>query len=322
MPVDPVLIRRLGQEAGYLPTTLEKVVRLEDILREISRHPHLGEHLALKGGTAINFILLPESPRLSVDIDLNYIGEVGREQMLADRPAVEKVQERIFNAQSYGIQRRATYGSTAWTLKYTNLAGNRDSLKVEINWLLRVPIWTPGRLAFRSMFPGEPVDVTVLSREEVVAGKVAALLDRAAPRDLFDVATLVDHGATGDLDRLRRATTLIGSFQASDFRRRTEQAPIDHVGDRELRSTLWPTLRRDIRPTFDQLRTSAEPLLRDVLSLGDRENAYLGTFYEARRFDPLPLFDGTGATADLPRHPMAAWRLDQIERTSGGGEAQ
>ena len=320
MPIDPVLIRRLAQEAGYLATTLEKVARLEDLLRETARHPQLSEHLALKGGTVINFILLPEALRLSVDIDLNYIGAVGREEMRADRPAVEEVHERIFNAQSYEIQRRATYGSTAWTLRYTNLAGSRDSVKVEVNWLLRVPIWTPERLAFRSIFPGEPVVVTVLSREEVVAGKVAALLDRAAPRDLFDVATLVDHGAIGDLDRLRRATTLLGTFQTSDFRRRIERAYIDDVGDRELRNALWQTLRRDLRPTVDQLKASAEPLLRDVLSLGDRENAYLATFYEARRFDPLPLFDGTGAAADLPRHPMAAWRLQQLERSLSSGE--
>jgi len=138
--------------------------------------------------------------------------------------------------------------------------------------------------------------------------------------ELFDVATLVDHGATGDLDRLRRATTLLGTFQTSDFRRRIGRAYIDDVGDRELRNALWQTLRRDLRPTVDQLKASAEPLLRDVLSLGDRENAYLATFYETRRFDPLPLFDGTGAAADLPRHPMAAWRLQQLERSRSSGE--
>lgn len=320
MPVDPVLIQRLAQEAGYLATTLEKVARIEDLLREITRHPHLGEHLPLKGGTAINFILLPEAPRLSVDIDLNYIGEVGREEMLADRPVVEEAHERIFNAQSYEIRRRATYGSTSWTLRYTNLAGNRDSVKVEINWLLRAPIWAPERLAFRSVFPGDPMVVTVLSREEVVAGKVAALLDRAAPRDLFDVATLADHGATGDLDRLRRAITLLGTFHTSDFRQRLQRAYIDDVGDRELRNALWPTLRRDLRPTVDQLKASAEPFLRDLLSLGDRENSYLDTFYEVRRFDPLPLFDGTGPAVDLPRHPMAAWRLQQLKGSPSSGE--
>lgn len=311
MTVDPVLIERLAQEAGYLPATLEKVARLENLLGEIARHPYLGERLGLKGGTAINFILLPEAPRLSVDIDLNYVGEVGREEMLADRPAVEEIHGRIFDAQGYEIRRRATYGSTAWTLYYTNLAGNRDSVKVEVNWLLRVPIWTPDRVAFRSLFTGDPVVVTVLSREEVVAGKVAALLDRAAPRDLFDVATLADHGAAGDLDRLRRATILLGSFQPTDLCQRLESAYIAGVSDRDVRRTLWPTLRRDFRPTVDQLEASAERLLREVLTLGDQEKTYLRAFYEQRRFDPVSMFEGTDANEDLPRHPMAAWPLQQ-----------
>jgi hypothetical protein len=150
-----------------------------------------------------------------------------------------------------------------------------------------------------------------------VAGKVAALLDRAAPRDLFDVATLADHGAAGDLDRLRRATVLLGSFQPTDFRRRLELAYIDDVSDREIRRTLWPTLRRDFQPTVDQLKASAEPLLREVLTLGDQEKAYLHALYEERRFDPLPMFVGADANKDLPRHPVAAWRLQQLERSPG-----
>jgi len=312
--VDPVLVRRLADDAGYQVATLEKVARLEDLLREIARHPRLGEHLALKGGTTINFVLLPEAPRLSVDVDLNYLGEIGREEMLADRPAVEEALERIIEAQGYRGQKRATYGSTAWTLRYANVAGTPDSVKVEINWLLRVPIWRPQRLPFRTVFPGDPAMITVLAREEVVAGKLAALLDRAAPRDLFDVATLSDHGAMGDPDRLRPATVLLGSFHTDDFRARLDRPHIADIGEREVRSALWPTLRKDLRPSVDELRASAEPALRQILTLGDRERRYLESFYEEHRFDPLPLFEGTEAEEDLPRHPMGARRIQQLGR--------
>lgn len=314
MAVDPVLVRRLADEAGFLATTLEKVARLEDLLREIALHPRLGQHLALKGGTAINFVLLPEAPRLSVDIDLNYLGEVGREEMLADRPIVEEALERIFRAQGYGWRKRAPYGSTAWTLRYTNIAATPDSVKVEVNWLLRVPIWITEQLPFRSIFPSEPAVVSVLAREEVVAGKLAALLDRAAPRDLFDVATLANKGALGNPEKLRPAAVLLGSFHTEDFRERLERAHVGVISERDVRNALWPTLRRDVRPTLRELRKSAEPALREILSLSDRERAYLDAFYGERRFDPLPLFEGTDPSADLPQHPMAAWRLQQLTR--------
>lgn len=66
-------LQRLAGETGYLPDTLEKVLRLLDLLDEIAGDPMLSERLVLKGGTALNVFYL-DLDRLSVDIDLNYIG--------------------------------------------------------------------------------------------------------------------------------------------------------------------------------------------------------------------------------------------------------
>ena len=54
----------------------------------IAPHSFLGEVLALKGGSALNLCYGPPS-RLSVDLDYNYIANVDRNAMLADRPRVE-----------------------------------------------------------------------------------------------------------------------------------------------------------------------------------------------------------------------------------------
>lgn len=42
----------------------------------------------MKGGTALNLFIL-RHPRLSIDIDLNYVCALEREEMLADRPKIE-----------------------------------------------------------------------------------------------------------------------------------------------------------------------------------------------------------------------------------------
>jgi hypothetical protein len=49
----------------------------------LARHSFLRGKLALKGGTALNLFYLGLK-RLSVDIDLNYIGHVDRDGMLAE----------------------------------------------------------------------------------------------------------------------------------------------------------------------------------------------------------------------------------------------
>ena len=81
-------IRRLAAESGYREEIVEKVLYLEAILRQFVRHPDLEGAWALKGGTALNLFFL-DVPRLSVDIDINYVGHGELEAMQAARPAFE-----------------------------------------------------------------------------------------------------------------------------------------------------------------------------------------------------------------------------------------
>lgn len=82
-------IAQQAAATGFPPETLEKVFRLLDLLAGICRHPFLKTRVALKGGTALNLFTF-EIPRLSVDIDLNYIGATERQAMLADVPKVKQ----------------------------------------------------------------------------------------------------------------------------------------------------------------------------------------------------------------------------------------
>lgn len=85
---------------GFQPKTADKVERLLDLLEEIGRHPDLQGKLALHGGTAINLFML-SVPRLSVDIDVSYIGSISRDEMLAERPLIEQALEEVADALGY-----------------------------------------------------------------------------------------------------------------------------------------------------------------------------------------------------------------------------
>ena len=75
---------------GYRPEILEKVLLLLGILEQITSVPYLRKRLALKGGTALNLFSFKNLPRLSVDIDFNYIGSHERDVMIAERKTVEE----------------------------------------------------------------------------------------------------------------------------------------------------------------------------------------------------------------------------------------
>ncbi|MCY4608754.1 MAG: hypothetical protein OXD40_09175 [bacterium] len=51
-------LQRLADETGHQPGTMEKVLRLLDLLQEIARDGVLADRLVLKGGTALNLFHL------------------------------------------------------------------------------------------------------------------------------------------------------------------------------------------------------------------------------------------------------------------------
>ena len=74
---------------GFPLETLDKVIHLIELLNAFRSHPFLKDRMVLKGGTALNLFVF-DLPRLSVDIDLNYVGSADREVMLAEKEKVEQ----------------------------------------------------------------------------------------------------------------------------------------------------------------------------------------------------------------------------------------
>jgi predicted nucleotidyltransferase component of viral defense system len=91
MQFNRIALGRQAKELGFVRDTLEKVYRLADALSFMEKDEILSETLALKGGTAINLTIF-DLPRLSVDIDLDYVGKLPRDEMLSQR---EIITERI-----------------------------------------------------------------------------------------------------------------------------------------------------------------------------------------------------------------------------------
>lgn len=86
----------------FAPRTADKVERLLDLMEEIERHPDLVGKLAMHGGTAINLFML-DAPRLPVDIDVSYIGAVERDEMMAERPRIERGMEEVARHLGYAV---------------------------------------------------------------------------------------------------------------------------------------------------------------------------------------------------------------------------
>jgi predicted nucleotidyltransferase component of viral defense system len=88
MTYDRRIIGAQAKQLGFVRDTFEKMCRLVDILGDIAADPGLSGVLALKGGTAINLTIF-NLPRLSVDIDFDFIGDgVMREELDAAKTSL------------------------------------------------------------------------------------------------------------------------------------------------------------------------------------------------------------------------------------------
>lgn len=65
-------LRDQASRYSFIEASLEKMCRLVKVLRFIMSQE---DHYVLKGGTAINLVVLP-LPRLSMDIDLNFVSKM------------------------------------------------------------------------------------------------------------------------------------------------------------------------------------------------------------------------------------------------------
>ncbi|HME69507.1 MAG TPA: nucleotidyl transferase AbiEii/AbiGii toxin family protein [Myxococcota bacterium] len=309
MSVERRRLLELAEETGFRPETLEKVVRLGELARDISIHPLLGRVLLLKGGTALN-LCFGTPRRLSVDLDFNFVGARDRDEMVAAKAEIERAIKTVVQALGYPVQwsAEAHAGRKAY-LAYRNAIGARDRIELDLNFLFRVPIAEP-RTANLWQPDGSVVEVRIVSPAELCTGKLCAALDRALPRDLFDLALVPS--ILGSLWGDRRFRRLFVAHAGVLDRALTEYgaARFQHLSDVVVSAQLHPMLTSTNRPTADDLRRDALAVLTPLLDLDAAEREFSERL---QRGDLRPdlLFPDDPKTGEILRsHPALRWKSE------------
>ena len=241
-------LEALADGTGFRPDMIEKAVRLLALADDIAAHPYLGGRLALTGGTALNMFVL-SAPRLSFDLDYNYIGAPDRDTMKAERPAVAQMLADVFATHGLRVKRRPSVGQDhaggKWDLRYQDAFGGSEGLSVDVSYVRRVPLWPTTCHDSHRLGRWQATGVPIFDIHEIAAGKLSALHDRGLPRDLFD-AGLIPNLPGLDPAKLRTAFVVYGGGARPDWR--TVCANPAVVGSDELSRQLRPALTRsDVR---------------------------------------------------------------------------
>lgn len=312
MKLEVDYVKRIADAAGFDAVQLEKVIRLRQLLIEFRKHSFLRERLVLKGGTAVNLFYV-ELARLSVDIDLNYIGQLDREEMLRERPEIVKATEQITETLGYKVQKGADdYALDEWFLAYQNHIGSPDQIQVEINFLMRASALAPQSRQAMPIGDEPACEFPVLAIEELFAGKIRAMIDRRHPRDLYDLFRLGRARLTYDSDLMRKLAVLLSSTLNRDLRS-YDMSRFADIDEEAIKRLLYPLLKAGDRPTGAEMFAVAQPILEGVLD-HRREVNFLEAM-AAGKYQPEFLFPKDAAIVGRIRnHPALIWKAENVRQ--------
>jgi hypothetical protein len=299
---------RIARESGYPPGPLERVFRLADFMARIESVAP-GE-LLLRGGTALNLVHL-DAARLSIDLDLDYVGSAEADHAQRRRPELLGQLEELAIRAGYEVEHaRPSYAMAHLVLRYEDVAGRSAALKLDLNFLDRVPVLDPVRLPLRHPFSADLAVSPVLTfaLDELAASKVIALARRGLARDLFDVAELAQAPQL-DLDLAR--TVLVVRGAAYPPPSPEEYAP--DAGERvrlvDWRSQVVALALRDRAADLADAQLRSAGLLGELLSLRPAQVHFLRILEEGE-LDPA-LLQTPDLEGNVAANPGLLWRVQR-----------
>ena len=311
-------LQHLADRTGHHPGTLEKVLRLLGLLQEIARDRVLADRLVLKGGTALNLFYLGVD-RLSVDIDLNYVGAVDRTAMKSERPEVDAALDRLLTSQGYAIRRKPDgHAGGKGLARYTSALGGNATLEVDVNYMARQPLFGMARMESLPLGGMRAKNVLVIDIHELVAGKLVALIEREAARDLFDARRILSIDGI-DWGLIKVAVLALGASGRRDWRTRS----IDAIGGdpREFRQKLTICLPRGRFATSGEIDAwikETVAICRDhysfLFELTANERAFLDGVLDRGEVDANLLDVAPEIRVRIESMPMLGWKTRHVRK--------
>lgn len=247
-------------------------------------------------------------PRLSVDMDLDYAENVSRENLPEVKERIKKRLTDYMWQEGYGqADIRESFALSSYTFSYINNAGNRDNIKIEINFLDRCHILPLEHKMILTKGIVSGVEILTLNKTELYGSKINALLSRATPRDLYDVNAMIKLNVIEDETMLKRClifyNAIAGDYDIESYNYKNVEA----LDFKKYRTQLKPVIAKDDPFNIESAKQVAIAYIKKLLVLTEREKEFLFKFKE-KVYAPELLFDDAEIVENIKYHPAALWR--------------
>ncbi|MBQ3253305.1 MAG: nucleotidyl transferase AbiEii/AbiGii toxin family protein [Acholeplasmatales bacterium] len=305
----------LCSKTNFIKDNLEKVLRLNEILKFLNSDEELKDKLALKGGTAINLTAV-KLPRLSVDIDLDYTFNIDVTELGIEKKNIKDKIIKYMTSEDYFISKdaREHYALLSFIFSYINNAGNRDNIKIEINFMDRCHILP---LVKKDIYTGDILqshEILTLNEIELYASKINALICRATPRDLYDVYAMIQNDVIKDKALLKKCLifyNMIGGEQNVDS---LDYNNVKSINFMKFKTQLKPVLSKSDKFNLEEAKDITINYVKELLKFDYKEIEFIDQF-RSGQYKPELLFEDMKIVTRIVNHPMAKWRVNKYEKS-------
>lgn len=125
--------------------------------------------------------------------NMDYTPNDTKEDMLTAREKITTIINEYMGEEGYQLSKNSRFAHSldAFHYLYQNSGGNRDMIKIELNYSLRAHILEPVQRRILPQAFDDGMTIQMLAPMEIFAAKGNALISRAAARDLYDWGNLI-----------------------------------------------------------------------------------------------------------------------------------
>lgn len=239
------------------------------------------------------------------------------EDMRTARERITELLKKYMQEEGYALSDFSRYSHSldSMLFQYLNAGGNRDSIKLEVNYSLYSHIFAPTERKIVTNIFKESILVRTLEPMEIFAAKENALMSRAAARDLYDFNNMIYFGLfdESEYELFRKCIIFYASISAEQINKTFDTSAIDRLDFSKIRRDLFPVLRKKDNFHLEERKMEAEKFIRELMVLTPEEREYLDAF-ENGEYRPELLFSDSQILENIAEHPMAVWkmRLEQV----------
>jgi hypothetical protein len=205
-----------------------------------------------------------------------------------------------------------------WRFKYVSSINETGNIEVDLNYILREPVWPIQILDSNAVGSYSAKDIPVLDLHELAAGKLAALFSRQQSRDLFDSHRILNISEL-DQTKLRLGFVIYGAMSRTDWR--TISPDTIQVDSKEVETRLFPVLRSETINNIGDAAEWTEKTIQEcrdkldiILPLTENEMEFLNEVNDDGEIKPELLTSDEVLREIISSHPGLLWKALNVRK--------